>query len=414
MRSIKFSKIRVKIIVLSLCAVSAFEPLTAQQPTISAISPTPFFPGQESDKTLKQIAKIKVENRGTTTSLRLKLELADYETFITDFGVVDSGSHIFNVLVPDVKSATDMTFTLLNKEGRLLDGKHMTWQPQKKWKIYYAAISHHVLGFITYYQNIRRGVREEGIDLALEYYEETDSWSENDQFRWNIGTSEPLFRWMSKQKPEKIKELERRIHNTGRKNRVFNKEVGSMVLDEIKHHLDFLHPESIQWNPIQVLDKMGNGEDILYCPHLFGYTNYSREGYTKYVVHFTHSPVGKQKNISTLLGGVGLAVSSKSNYPYIATNFVESEIQEGVFTLNDGQPGNMIAWQNENNNALCGNFFKDTLSTIEKAYVRPKHTGWNEFQDQGCVLLHERILKNRPPSKIMNDLNELYKSIYCL
>ncbi|SMG41283.1 extracellular solute-binding protein [Arenibacter troitsensis] len=201
-------------------------------------------------------------------------------------------------------------------------------------------------------------------------------------------------------------------------NRVFNKEVGSMVLDEIKYHLEFLHPESIHWNPIQVLDKMGNGEDLLYCPYLFGYSNYSREGYTKNVVHFTDSPFGEQKNISTLLGGVGLAVSSKSNYPDIATNFVEfvagSEIQEGVFTLNGGQPGNLIAWQNENNNALCNNFFKDTLSTIEKAYVRPKHPGWNEFQDQGCFLLHEGILKNRPSHKIMNDLNELYKSIYCL
>ncbi|SHE36378.1 hypothetical protein SAMN03080594_10148 [Arenibacter palladensis] len=45
--------------------VSAFEPLTAQQPTISAISPTPFFPKQETDKALKQITKMKVEKLGT-------------------------------------------------------------------------------------------------------------------------------------------------------------------------------------------------------------------------------------------------------------------------------------------------------------------------------------------------------------
>jgi len=197
-------------------------------------------------------------------------------------------------------------------------------------------------------------------------------------------------------------------------NRLFDKKIGSKVLDEIKFHLEFLHAESINWNPMEILDRMGNEEEIIYCPYLFGYTNYSRKGYAKKLVHFSNSPVGQQKNISTLLGGVGLGVSSKSNYPEMAANFVEfvagSEIQEGVFTLNGGQPANLIAWKNKNNNVLCNNFFTDTLSTIEKTYVRPKHPGWNEFQEQGADLLHEGLLNNRASNKMMDDLNELYKT----
>lgn len=198
-------------------------------------------------------------------------------------------------------------------------------------------------------------------------------------------------------------------------NRIFDEEVGSMVLDEIKYHLDFLHPGSINWNPIQILDKMGNGEEILYCPYLFGYTNYSREGHSRNLVRFINSPVGLQKDVSTLLGGVGLAASSLTKYPDVTAKFIDfvagDKIQNTIYTLNEGQPANVLAWQNEDNNALCNNFFNDTITTVERAYVRPRHPGWNDFQEQGANVLHEGVLKNRSSNKIVNDVNELYKSI---
>ena len=191
--------------------------------------------------------------------------------------------------------------------------------------------------------------------------------------------------------------------------------VGSSVLDEVKSHLDFVHPESINWNPIQILDRMGNGDEIIYSPYLFGYTNYSRDGYTRHLVHFANSPLGAQKMISTILGGVGLAVSAMSKNPAAAAAFVEfvagAEVQAGIFTRNGGQPGNRIAWQSTENNKLCHNFFSDTILTIENAYVRPQHPGWNEFQEQGADLIHEGILKNTSADQIMTQLNQLYKSV---
>lgn len=198
-------------------------------------------------------------------------------------------------------------------------------------------------------------------------------------------------------------------------NHQIDTKVGSQVLDEIKFHLDFLHPESINWNPIQILDRMGNDKEIIYSPYLFGYTNYSRVGYTKNLVHFSNSPLGSQNNISTTMGGVGLAVSSQCKYPSIAACFVEfvasAEIQKGIFTLNGGQPANIKAWQSVGNNKLCNNFFNDTISTIEKAYIRPQHPGWNQFQEKGADLIHEGVIKNRNSEKIMSELNSLYQSI---
>jgi len=198
-------------------------------------------------------------------------------------------------------------------------------------------------------------------------------------------------------------------------NREIDTRVGCSVLDELKFHLDFLHPESLRWNPIQILNNMGNNDEIIYSPYLFGYTNYSRSGYTKNLVHFENSPIGSQRNISTIMGGVGLAVSALTNNPSIAASFAGfvsgAKIQTGIFTQKGGQPANKLAWFNAKNNELCNNFFSNTMQTIENAYIRPQHPGWNHFQEQGADLIHEGILKDTSSVLIMNQLNELYKTI---
>lgn len=198
-------------------------------------------------------------------------------------------------------------------------------------------------------------------------------------------------------------------------NRVIDRDIGCNVLRKIKYHLDYIHPESLHWNPIQILDRMGEEDEIIYSPYIFGYTNYSRKGYTRNLVNFSNSPRRNNTNISTILGGVGLAVSARSNYQSMAVSFVEivagADIQEGIYTLNGGQPGNLIAWQSGRNDQICNSFFSDTISTLEKAYLRPRHPGWNQFQDLGASLLHSGILKNRSSENIMDDLNDLYNTI---
>lgn len=196
---------------------------------------------------------------------------------------------------------------------------------------------------------------------------------------------------------------------------VFNEIVGSAILDELKNHLKYLHPDSLNWNPIQVLDCMATDDHIIYSPFLFGYTNYSRVGYAKHIVNFSNSPTNPKHAVSTILGGVGLAISSKSNYPNEAIAYADyvasAEIQESIFTENGGQSGNLKAWQSEANNNLCSNFFADTLKTMQEAYVRPQHIGWNQFQEQGSNILHDGLIHQTPSNLILKKLNELYQSI---
>lgn len=191
--------------------------------------------------------------------------------------------------------------------------------------------------------------------------------------------------------------------------------LGKQVLDELKRHLDYLHPQSLHWNPIQILDTMGESDEVIYAPFLFGYTNYSRVGYAKHIVEFGNSPTNPKNKVSTILGGVGLAISAHCKHSALAAEYIgfvaKANTQNGLYTKNGGQPGNMKAWQSTSNNELCHHFFANTMKTMQQAYVRPQHIGWNTFQEQGAEILHNGLLKNIPSTKIMTDLNQLYQSI---
>ncbi len=200
------------------------------------------------------------------------------------------------------------------------------------------------------------------------------------------------------------------IHNYG-----IDKGTGLRAIDQLKLHLAFLHPDSINWNPIQVLDQMAEKEGIVFSPYLFGYTNYSRKGYVKNSVSFIDSPINPKTSVSTILGGVGLAVSATCNHKEKAVellNYIaDPDIQAGYYVQHQGQPAGKFAWQSETNNTLCGDFFRNTITTMQNAYIRPRHAGWNAFQEQGADLVHEGVVKNTGAGVLIKDLNALYKSI---
>ncbi|GAB5553587.1 MAG: ABC transporter substrate-binding protein [Saprospiraceae bacterium] len=190
---------------------------------------------------------------------------------------------------------------------------------------------------------------------------------------------------------------------------------GAIILDELKRHLDFIHPESIHWNPIQLLDQMAANDEIIYAPFLFGYTNYARRNYAKKIIHFSNSPSNPATNISTIMGGVGLAVSTQCQYPAWALAYLayvaDPKTQRTIYTQFGGQAATKTAWEDAINNKLCHNFFKDTLATMENVYVRPQHPAWNIFQEEGAALLHRGLMEDRSSEILMKELNALYQTI---
>ena len=66
--------------------------------------------------------------------------------------------------------------------------------------------------------------------------------------------------------------------------------VGKSILKMMKDLAELVPKECLHMNPIETLDYMSTHNDISYCPLLYGYSNYSREGFRNSLVHFTNIP----------------------------------------------------------------------------------------------------------------------------
>ncbi len=177
-----------------------------------------------------------------------------------------------------------------------------------------------------------------------------------------------------------------------------------------------LNPQSFFMNPITLFDAMtADNAEILYAPFAFGYTNYSRTGYRQNRLQFFDAPILGRNNYSTLLGGVGIGISAQSRHSQEAAEFVQLltsvEIQQGIFTHSGGQPAHRSAWLSEENNEMCGNFFSNTIATLERAYVRPRFPKFNLFQEQASTYLHRAIQEKEKGKLITAHLNQMLHQI---
>lgn len=166
-------------------------------------------------------------------------------------------------------------------------------------------------------------------------------------------------------------------------------------------------------NPFMVYEDMVNNDEIVYCPFAYGYSNYSRRGYARKVLHF-HDLVrlkGHGPMISTL-GGAGLAVSALSKHVDVAVEyaaFVASpEVQSTLYLETGGQPGHLAAWKDEHANRLTANFFTDTLPALERAYLRPRYAGHLYFQDHAGDLIVQYVREGGDELAVLRQLNTMY------
>ncbi|HLY59609.1 MAG TPA: extracellular solute-binding protein [Terriglobia bacterium] len=194
---------------------------------------------------------------------------------------------------------------------------------------------------------------------------------------------------------------------------VVSRETGLRALDMLKQVLAISHPQSLTWNPINALDRMSSTSEVAYCPWLFGYSNYSRPGYAAFRCKFANIPTlkgGLPKG--AILGGTGLAVSSKCAHPEIAAAYglymAGSECQRSTYFESGGQPGNIEAWRDAAVNQAADNFFLGTLDTLTNAYLRPRYAGYIHFQTQAGLIVHEFLKNGGSPASVLEALDRLY------
>ena len=171
--------------------------------------------------------------------------------------------------------------------------------------------------------------------------------------------------------------------------------IANSILEMMKKLADLVPRECLSMNPIETLDYMSTNDDILYCPLLYGYSNYSRLNFRESLIHFTDIPSfnGKENNCSgSQLGGTGLAISKSTKHLKTALKYcfwVASEnCQRGLYYDSGGQPGNVLAWRDDKINENCNDFFKNTLKTLDKSWLRPRYDGYMYYQDKAGTLIN--------------------------
>ncbi|UUZ85190.1 extracellular solute-binding protein [Paenibacillus sp. P26] len=200
--------------------------------------------------------------------------------------------------------------------------------------------------------------------------------------------------------------------------KVVSEPAGRAALESLRELAALCRPEIFQWNPIKVYEAMAAaGDDIGYCPFAYGYSNYAREGYAPHLLTFgdliTFGGRGGRGRLRSTLGGTGLAVSSACRHKAEALSYVQyaasSGIQRTLYTESGGQPGHRSAWTDAETNRRTGGYFAGTPPALDRAYVRPRYSGYLHFQDRAGDFVRGYMMHGGDPARVLGELDRLYR-----
>lgn len=163
---------------------------------------------------------------------------------------------------------------------------------------------------------------------------------------------------------------------------------GAQALAIMQRIADRAPAGSDRLNPIGLLNRMRDDEDIDYVPLVYGYVNYSSDA-----IRFGAPP--HSDRIGSTIGGTGIAVSRRTRVsPALREHLrwlLSPEVQSGFIPRNAGQPGLRSAWQDAAVDAAADGFYSATLATIERAWIRPRFAGYIPFQQAASAIVRDAL-----------------------
>jgi multiple sugar transport system substrate-binding protein len=197
------------------------------------------------------------------------------------------------------------------------------------------------------------------------------------------------------------------------KETVVEKETGLAALASMQELYHLVHPKMFNANPIAVAEMMSSTNDYWYCPFAYGYSNYARTGFAKYLLHYSVPVTFQQKPLQTTIGGTGISVSSFCKNQAAALDFIQwvcsGMIQRTLYVQHGGQPAHLSAWNNAAANELTHDFFKNCLPAMQNGYLRPRYNGYLFFQDHAGLPIQQCLQKKCDPVATLEEINLIYK-----
>lgn len=199
----------------------------------------------------------------------------------------------------------------------------------------------------------------------------------------------------------------------GAKDQGVSPATGLAIIDEMLAVARNLPAECFSMDPIGAYEWLSCRSSHSYVPYLYGYSNYSRTGFRPHLVRVADVPaLGSDGPAGSTIGGTGIAVSSNCRNPRAAREYAlwiaSADCQRDAYFRSGGQPANVVAWEDETCNRDSHDFFRDTRKTLDRAYLRPRHDGYMEFQDIGGTLVHACLTGRETPHATVHAINEAY------
>jgi multiple sugar transport system substrate-binding protein len=192
-------------------------------------------------------------------------------------------------------------------------------------------------------------------------------------------------------------------------------DTGKMVFEMLCEIATLVDPACLSMDPIAVSERMAqSGSTIACAPLIYGYVSYAAASFRPHRLAFADMPVaGSHGPIGSALGGTGIAVSAFSAARKEAIDFAywiaSGDIQSGPYAAGGGQPGHAQAWEADAVNRATGDFYRATRSTLEGAWVRPRHDGYMAFQQQASDRINLGLGEGHAADRVVADLNWLFR-----
>ena len=197
--------------------------------------------------------------------------------------------------------------------------------------------------------------------------------------------------------------------------RLVDHEIGSQCLARLGELAAAMPDEIYSMDPIALYERMASTDTVAYCPFAYTYSNYSRRGFAANPVQFANPvKLSDGSPMRTVLGGTGLAISATCPNQSLALEyglFVSGRTcQQTLYGVCGGQPSRRSAWWDIQLNALTNDFFRETMSSIEAAYVRPRYRGYVSLQVSGGKLIADFCKQRGDVRRVLDELDSLYRA----
>jgi multiple sugar transport system substrate-binding protein len=181
-----------------------------------------------------------------------------------------------------------------------------------------------------------------------------------------------------------------------------------------------IDPALAAGSPIDVLEAMAAGDAPACAPLVYGYVTYSEPGRRPHRLAACDAPAWQPgSRPGSVLGGTGVAVSrrvARGDIPAARAHLrrlVTGPVQAELVPRAGGQAALRTVWESDAVNAACGGFYRHTRATLDQAWVRPRFTGWIDFQNHGSAAIRRGLLDRATPGEILRQLRAAFR-VCCL